>query len=119
MGSVQAVNDFDSILVQVIYETVEYCLGEENARIICNYLEERGLPLNKVSSKPELFSEELRKILGFGSRQILCAASILEETILEVLCKKLEIPFDCEKPVNFPLQIRKLRETYINGGMRR
>ncbi len=119
MDTVHSANDFDRILVQAIYETIEYCLGEVNAKIICNYLEERGLPLNEVSSKPELFSEELRRILGFGSKQILCSASILEEAILEVLCKKLGISFVCEKPVNFPLQIRKLRETYINGGIGR
>jgi hypothetical protein len=115
----KTVNDFDSLLVQVIDETVKYCLGDVNASIICNYLKERNLPMSEIPNKPELFSEELRQILGFGSRQILCAASILEETILEVLCKKLGVKLDCEKPVNFPRQVRKLRETYINEGNRR
>jgi hypothetical protein len=116
MEQVQTVSDFDNLLVQVIKETLNYCLGEVNAGVICNYLEERNLPLNEIPNNPELFSEELRKILGFGSRQILCAASILEETILELLCKKLEIKLVYQKPVNFPFQLRKLREPYMNGG---
>ena len=116
MGLVKTVNDFDVLLVQVIDETVKYCLGDVNASITYNYLKERNLLMNEIPNKPELFSEELRNILGFGRGQILCAASILEETILEVLCKKLEIKLDFEKPPNFPRQVRKLRETYINGG---
>jgi hypothetical protein len=119
MELVQSVNDFDNLLVQVIDETVKYCLGEVNASIIYNYLEQRNLPLNEIPNKPELFSAELRNILGFGSRQILCAASVLEETILEMLCKKLQIKLDYQKPVNFPLQLKKLRAPYLSGGMRR
>ena len=116
MELIKTVEDFDILLVQAIDETLKYCLGDANASIICNYLKERNLPMSEIPNKPELFSEELRNILGFGSRQILCAASILEETILEVLCKKLEIKLDCEKPVNFPRQVRKLRESYISEG---
>ena len=66
---VKTVNDFDSLLVQVIDETVKYCLGDVNASTICNYLKERNLPISEIPNKPELFSEELRNILGFGSRQ--------------------------------------------------
>ena len=119
MELIQTTNDFDNLLVQVLDETVKYCLEEENASIIYKYLEGRNLPLNEIPNKPELFSEELKKILGFGRGQILCAASVLEKTILEMLCKKLQIKLDCEKPVNFPLQLRKLRSPYLSGGMRR
>lgn len=113
-----AAQEFDKALVNAIHEVLEYSLGETNTRIIYNYLEERGLPLNEIPNNLEMFSDELRKILGFGSRQIYCAAVILEETILEVLCKKLEIPAAIEKPVYFPLQVKKLKEKYINNPKR-
>ena len=109
MELAQTANEFDILLVQAIEETIKYCLGETNANVIRNYLEARDLPLSEIPNKPELFSNELRNILGFGSRQILCPASILEETILEVLCKKLGIKADYERPPDFPRQIRKLR----------
>jgi hypothetical protein len=60
----------------------------------------------------------LRNILGFGSKQILGAPSILEEAILEILYKKLGISCSFEKPANFPKQIRKLRETCKRVGSR-
>jgi len=119
MVLVQTVNDFDKILVQVTDETIKYCLGEANATIIWNYLEERNYPMSEIPNRPEKFSEELRNIMGFGRRQILGAAAILEETILEIFCKKLGINFDCEKPINFPYQVRKLRDLYLSGDIRR
>lgn len=109
MESSQTVSEFDTLLIQVIEESVKYCLGEANTNTILNYLEKRDLPMSEIPNKPELFSEELRNILGFGSKQILCAASILEETILEALYKKLGKKPDYERPPDFPRQVRKLR----------
>ena len=119
MEQVHEVSDFDNLVVQVVEETLNYCLGEVNAMVIHNYMNERNLPFNEITDKPELFSEELRKILGFGSRQILCAASVLEDAIIDLLCKKLKITLDYKKPVNFPFQITKVREKYLNGENRR
>ena len=115
MELIQTVNDFDNLLVQVAEETIKYCLGDVNANIIWNYLETRNYPISEIPNRPEIFSEELRNIMGFGSRQILGAAEILEETIFEIFCKKLGINFECEKPINFPFQIRKLRDLYKSG----
>ena len=112
MEQITTVSDFDNLFVQVTEETVKYCLGEVNATIIWNYLEERNCPMNEIPNRPEIFSEEFRNIMGFGRKQILGAAAILEETILEIFCKKLGINFECEKPINFPNQVRKLRELY-------
>jgi hypothetical protein len=106
---VQTVSDLDRLIIRVIDETLRYCLGEVNTELIYNYLEKQGYQLNEIPQKPEKFSEELRNILGFGSRQILCAPSILEESILETICKKLGLSSRFEKPVNFPNYIRKLR----------
>jgi len=119
MEQVQTASDFDNLLVKVVEETLQYSLGEGNTNIIQRYLNERNLPFTEIPNKPEQFSEELRNILGFGSRQILCAASILEETILETLCKKLDIPFNYKKPVNFPLLLKRIRGQYISGENRR
>ena len=116
MELIQTVNDFDKLLIQVTEETIKYCLGDANANIIWNYLEERNCPMSEIPIRPEIFSEELRNIMGFGRRQILGAADILEETILEILCKKLGINFEFEKPTNFPREVRKLRETFKSKG---
>jgi hypothetical protein len=113
---VQTVNDFDRLLVQVIDETIKYCLGEANANIIYNYFEKQDYPLSEIPYRPEKFSEELRNLMGFGSRQILGAPSILEETILEVLCKKIGTSASLERPLNFPKQIRMLRRMYGSAG---
>jgi len=71
--------------------------------------------MSEIPRRPKKFSEELRNIMGFGRRQILGAATILEETILEILCKKLGINFECEEPTNFPYQVGKLRDIYTSG----
>jgi hypothetical protein len=112
MELVQTVNDFDNLLVQVTEETIKYCLGDTNAGIIWNYLEQRNCPMIEMPKSLEIFSDELRNIMGFGRRQILGAASILEETIFEILCKKLGVNFEYERPINFPHQISKLRNQY-------
>lgn len=112
MALAQKVTDFDRFLVEAIEETLKYCLGDINASIISNYLEEHGCSKCEIPDRPELFSQELRIILGSGSRQILGAASILEEAILEVLCKKIGVKFICEKPPNFPKHVRELKESY-------
>ncbi len=115
---IQSVGDFDRLAVQVIDDTLKYCLGKANANIIYDYLEKKDCPLCEVPSKPEKFSEELRNIMGFGTKQMLGAPSILEETILESLSKRLEISIRLEKPPNFPMQIRKLRKAYEIIGAR-
>ena len=66
MELIQTVNDFDKLLVQVAEETIKYCLGDGNATIIWNYLEERNYPKNEIPNRPEIFSEELRNLMGFG-----------------------------------------------------
>ena len=108
--------DFDSLLIQAFYDTIAYCLGETNAGIICKHLEKRNLPLTDISKNPELFSDELRNIIGGDRGQILGAATILEETTLELLCKNLGTKLEATRPVNFPVEVRKLKKQYSNGG---
>jgi hypothetical protein len=105
--------EFDELLVRVIDETIRYCLGDVNALILYDYLERKACPLNEIPEKPEVFSMELRNMLGVGRRQILGAASILEEIIVQALCQKLGIPFE-NGPVVFADHVRKLK-TYYEG----
>jgi hypothetical protein len=109
---IQAKTDFDRLIVEVVDDVLKHCLGAANANMICDYLEKRNYSLSDIPKRPEKFSEELRNVLGFGSRQVLGAPSILEEEVLEVLYKKLGLYPSIEKPPDFPGQIRKLRQTY-------
>ena len=99
-AAVQTINDFDNLLGKVIHDVLAYCLGEGNAEIIEKSMEKNGLPLKEIPLHPEEFSEQLRNMVGFGSRQIIGPAVILEETRLEVLYRKLKTPTAVEKPCN-------------------
>ena len=103
--------EFDELLVRVIDETIRYCLGDVNALILYDYLERKACPLNEIPEKPEVFSMELRNMLGVGRRQILGAASILEEIIVQALYQNLGIPFE-NGPVVFADYVRKLKIYY-------
>jgi hypothetical protein len=103
---------FDELLVKVINETTKYCLGDVNAMILYNYLDRRSCSLEEIPEKLEVFSVELRNILGFGRRQIYGAASILEETIAQALCLALKIPYDENGPIVFADFIRDLKKVY-------
>ncbi len=103
--------EFGELLVRVIDETIRYCLGDVNALILYDYLERKACSLNEIPEKPEVFSMELRNMLGVGRRQMLGAASILEETIVQALCQKLGIPFE-NGPVVFADCVKKLRAYY-------
>ncbi len=104
---------FDEMLSAAIDKTLRYVLGDINTSVVYNYLEKKGCSLKEIPANPGEFSTELRNILGSGRGQILGAASILEETILEILCKELEIDLDIPKPAQFADTIKKLRNTYI------
>ena len=108
----QTKSDFDKLIVEVVDDVIKCCLGASNASIIYHYLEKKQYSLSDIPMKPEKFSEELRNILGFGSKQILCAPSIIEEEILEILQKRMGIRHSIQKPPDFPKQIKKLRQTY-------
>jgi hypothetical protein len=105
--------DFDSLLAQAVHDTIKHCLGVANASTIVNYLLKRNLTLIGISKNPDLFSDELRNMVG-SNRGQMDAASILEATILELLCKKLGTKFEATRPINFPQEIRKLKKKYGN-----
>ena len=98
--------------MKIIDETTKYCLGEVNALILYDYLAKRSCSLDEIPEKLEVFSMELRSIMGFGPRQVYGAASILEETIAQALCLKLKLLYDENGPIVFADYIRKLKRAY-------
>jgi len=108
--------DFDELLLRVIDKTIRYVFGDINAGIIYDYLRKSGCPIHEIPIKPFRFSEELRNILGPGRGQLLGAAPILEETILEALCVELKIKVAMQRPTCFADHIKKLRQVYDENG---
>lgn len=111
--------EFDELLLRVVDKTIRYVFGDINAGIIYDYLGKSGCSMHEIPTKPNQFSVELRKILGSGRGQLLGAAPILEETILEALCAELKIKVDMQSATCFADRIKKLRRVYDeNGGPR-
>lgn len=103
--------EFDILLLQTIDEILRDSLGDINTEIIYGYLQKRSCSKSEIPQKLEIFSDELRTLLGGGRGQILGTAQILENTIVKVLCFKLKIEFD-PKEYGFTNYIRKLKEIY-------
>jgi hypothetical protein len=106
------IDEFDKLLLKTIDDVLRECLGETNARIVFNYLEKRSCAVLEIPLKLEVFSRELRMLLGSGSDQILGSGAILEETVVEVLCHKIGVKPSVRTPINFPDYVRKLKKVY-------
>lgn len=68
----------------------------------------------KSPRKLEVFSMELRYILGSDSDRILGVAPILERTILEAFCIQLKIAFEQISAASFADRVGQIREVYNN-----
>lgn len=104
------VDEFDKLLLETIDDVLKECLGDANAQIIYNFLEQRSCTMLEIPQKLDVFSRELRMLLGSGS--ILGSGAILEETILEVLCHKIGVTPNVKAPVRFADCIKKLRKLH-------
>jgi hypothetical protein len=104
------VDEFDKLLLETIDDVLKECLGDANAQIIYNFLEQRSCARLEIPQKIDVFSRELRMLLGSGS--ILGSGAILEETILEVLCHKMGATPNVKAPVRFVDCVRKLKKLY-------
>ena len=107
---------FDDLLLQVIDKNIRYIFGDINAGVIYDYLEKQGCAFQEIPAKPNTFSMALRKMLGSGRGQVLGAAPILEEAILEALCDELKIRFDKQSAESFADHVKKFRRIYGNEG---
>ena len=113
-------DDFDELLLQIIDKTLRYTLGEENAKIIYDYLEKRSCPRLKIPQKLDAFCAELRLVLGHGDNKVHCSAEALEETIVRMVCISLARAGVKLGPINlsetrsteFADFIGKLKEAY-------
>jgi hypothetical protein len=105
-------NRFDDTLLLVIDKTLRQVFGDINTKIIYDHLKRRGCRRCDIPAKPEEFSTGLRNILGSGKGQILGAASILEEAIVETLSAELEIELCNPRSTQFAENIKRLREVY-------
>lgn len=110
----QQSDTFDELLLQIIDETIKYCLGETNANIVYNYLTQNGIPKHEIPRRLEEFSTALRNLMGDGKHQILAYAPILEETILEALSIRLKLKLEKKEPTTFSNQIMMIKEGYKN-----
>ncbi len=106
---------FDDLVLRIVGKTIRCVFGDVNAGIIFGYLEKKGCALDEVATKPHLFSEGLRDILGCGIDMLPGAAPILEAWILESLCVELKVRFSRRSKTSFADRIMKLREFYGNG----
>lgn len=106
-------DEFDKLLLETIRDVMSECLGHDNARIILEYLEKRGCPISDIPRRLDLFSTELRMLLGQGRGQILGSGAILEETIAEVLCRRIGVTADIPVPIRFADFMKKLQNLYF------
>lgn len=111
--------EFDKILVKVIDETLRYSLGDRTVEIFYEYLKRRGFTLSDIPRDPDFFFEELRAVLEFEDsgmrfRRIsgIGVVSILERTIIEILCRKFGLEFNEKGPIIFSQWVEKIREAY-------
>jgi hypothetical protein len=103
-------DEFDNLLLRVIDETLRYVLGDINTGIILDYLEKKSCSFLEIPRNLDVLSMELRNLLGSGGGQILGSAPILEETIVEVFCRRLGMEFDKRGPIVLADYIEDLKE---------
>jgi len=108
------VDEFDERLLKIIDRTLRDVLGDDNALIIYNHLERNSCSMCEIPAKLDLFSAQLRNMLGVSRGQILGAPTILEDAIVKMLSSKLGLKLET-KSIVFEDRIRKLKESYNNG----
>jgi hypothetical protein len=102
------------MLLSIIDSVLENVFGKINSIVIYGYLENAGCPRYEIPERPEVFSAEMRNILGHDTGQILGAASVLEETILKALRTQLKTEVNKGSNASFADCLRNLREAYDN-----
>jgi hypothetical protein len=107
------VDKFDELLLKIIDRTLRDVLGDDNALIIYNHLERNSCSMCEIPAKLDLFSAQLRNMLGVSRGQILGAPAILEDVVVKTLSSELGLEFETKSMV-FEDRIRKLKESYNN-----
>lgn len=109
-------DEFEEILLKVIDGTLRYSLGDRTVEVFYKYLRGKGFLFSDIPQNPDFFFNELRKVLESegnrfrGSVSALGTVSILERTIIEILCRKLGVKFDAKGPIVFSEWVKRIRE---------
>ena len=99
---------FCDLLLETMDDVLKQVLGEGSAKMIYNYLETIiGLRWTEISERPEIFSAELKKLLGSG-------ASIIETLILRKMYLKLQLEFVKREGYEFSDYIMEMKKGFEN-----
>ena len=94
---------FVNLLLESLYESVSF------AETLLHFLELRtSLSREDLLRRPELFSRELKSLLGEG-------AKVVERQIIERLCTKLDIDIDEIHEDEFPRCLRQIIRIYLEA----
>jgi len=104
-------DEFDELLLKTVDKTMRCILGDHTALIIYNCLEKNSCPMHEIPTKLDLFSAQLRNLLGVGRGQILGAPAILEDAVVKALSAELGLKLGNESTA-FEDRIRRLKKTY-------
>ena len=89
----------EKVLVETIDEVVGNVFGEKTAKIILQYLKEKGS--ETVLQRVESFSDALPRILGRGS-------AVVEDLILDTLCLKCGLKLERKEGCGFIDYVKEL-----------
>jgi hypothetical protein len=89
-------DEFDEMLVGTVDRVIKCSLGEENARIVFEYLAKKSCSLMEIPQNLSLFSLELRKVLDSDESRlnrlranVQGSVEVIEETIIRMLCLQI------------------------------
>ena len=108
--------EFDDLLFRAIDETIRYILGDTDATIVLGYLENNGCSKEEIGQKLKFFCSTLEVLVGKNRGQMLGAACILEETIVEHLARKIGKRLLMRQPIDFIGCVEELRQYYLQNG---
>jgi hypothetical protein len=119
---------FDVLLLDIIEEVFRYSLGDENAKMVFDYLETKSCPRTEIPRNLGTFSSEMRRMLDSEESRVErsragvhSSALILEEAIVRMLCRSLarshvklrHVHLNEMKDISFEDFIHRLKEAYF------
>jgi hypothetical protein len=103
---VERMENLDSLLLDVIDETLKSIFRELGAKFIYNYLANNAhLKRKEIAKKSEVFSANFRILLSSG-------APVIEKLILENLYSKLDLKFEEKWGYEFSDYIKELKKRW-------
>jgi hypothetical protein len=121
-------DEFDTLLLQIIEQVFRRYLGDKNAEMVFDYLDKQSCAKIEIPQNLKTFSSELRRLLDSEESQversrdsIRSSATILEDIIFRDLCISLarshvrlaHVHLNEMKRPSFEDLIHKLKEAYL------